>query len=278
LSKINFINSLGDAIDFIRIEIMAGTVNVKKKLSVGIITAMVVFGLFLGGYNILAFEKSKEQNLTIYNIAYDINKSLGYTVHILENDKYIPYLVLTKNYDGNVLILRQDLLNETIIFNDYYAYYQGSFMDSYLNEIFFTQLSEDTQKIVCNTEIEISARSSLGVCGQEVEKYITKIFLLSYTELGFEGSTQACIEGVKLKYFDDDVNRRIAYNNGESYSWWLRSSYNWYDCSAYGISPEGVVGGGGAYEVNCVRPAFCLPPTTSIIKKNIEDRLVYVII
>jgi hypothetical protein len=77
-----------------------------------------------------------------------------------------------------VLLLRQDLLDETTIFNDYYAYYQESFIDSFLNNSFLLQLNEDMQKAICNTEIVISARSSLGVCGQEVEKYLTKIFNL----------------------------------------------------------------------------------------------------
>lgn len=39
------------------------------------------------------------------DIAYDVNESYGYTVYLKENDEYVPYLVLTNNYNGNCLLL-----------------------------------------------------------------------------------------------------------------------------------------------------------------------------
>ena len=47
----------------------------------------------------------KEDNLTIAKIAYDNSKD-NPIVYINENGAYVPYLVLTSDYNGNVLLLR----------------------------------------------------------------------------------------------------------------------------------------------------------------------------
>ena len=117
----------------------------------------------------------------------------------------------------------------------------------------------------------------MGICGLYTEQVKKKIFLLSCTEIGCEESTIACVEGIPLEYFVDDENRLIAYKQHEASSWWLRTSYTWYDCSAFGISPDGTVGGGGVYYENGVRPAFCLIPTTVIREDYLNGEKVYVI-
>ena len=52
------------------------------------------------------------------DLAYDKDKRLGYTIHIKEEGKLVPYLVLTKNYinQGNVLLLRKYLLDPPMSF------------------------------------------------------------------------------------------------------------------------------------------------------------------
>lgn len=57
---------------------------------------------------------------TLRDLAYDKDKRLGYTVHIKEDGKLVPYLVLTKNYigQGNVLLLRKHLVDPPMSFRD----------------------------------------------------------------------------------------------------------------------------------------------------------------
>ena len=52
------------------------------------------------------------------DLAYDKDKRLGYTVHIKEDGKLVPYLVLAKNYigQGNVLLLRKHLVDPPMSF------------------------------------------------------------------------------------------------------------------------------------------------------------------
>jgi len=218
---------------------------------------------------------SQKQNLVISDIAYDANKNLGYSVYIKENYNYIPYLVLTNNYNGNVLLLRKKLLDESQLFNDYSGYYPESIIDKYLNETFLATINIEIHKYIAKSIITIAAESSLGVCGLDTEQITRDIFLLSCTELGFDDQTIACVEGTPLEYFSEDATKMIACRQNEASSWWLRTSYTWYDCSAFGISANGTVGGGGVYYENGVRPAFCLLPNTPICEDYLDGEKIY---
>ena len=241
------------------------------------IVAIIICLALLGGCSTLTKSVGKNRILTVSDIAYDVDKSRGYTVYIKENSLDVPYLVLTKKYNGNVLLLRKSLLDELQLFNDYSGYYPESIVDKFLNEIFFAQLDPKLRDSIAVSEIAITAESSLGICGLDTELATRKIFLLSYTEIGREAQSTACVEGIPLKYFMDDDSRIIAYRQNEATSWWLRTSYTWYDCSAFGVSPDGTVGGGGVYYENGVRPAFCLMPETPIYEDTINGAEIYLI-
>ncbi|MBL3716727.1 hypothetical protein GHK52_07885, partial [Lactococcus garvieae] len=77
---------------------------------------------------------------TLRDLAYDKDKRLGYTVHIKENGKLVPYLVLTKNYidQGNVLLLRKHLVEPPMSFRDGWeeAYYGHSIPDAFMHKDF----------------------------------------------------------------------------------------------------------------------------------------------
>lgn len=218
------------------------------------------------------------RELTLKDIAFDVNKKSGYTVYIEEDSKFVPYLVLTSNYNGHALLLRKEVLNEYYTFNDGLGYYGDSFIDRFLNNDFIAILDPEIQNTVVDTEITITAESSLGITGTDTENITRKVFLLSCSELGITGSSVANEEGNKLKYFKDS-NSRIAYKNKEECSWWLRTSYTWYSNSAWGIGPDGSSGGGGVSNINGIRPAFCLKNTQLIEKSNeiINGQTVYVI-
>ncbi|MDR1736173.1 MAG: DUF6273 domain-containing protein [Oscillospiraceae bacterium] len=194
---------------------------------------------------------------TLGDIAYDVDKRHGYTVYITENDEPTPYLVLTDDYNGNVLLLRERLLDEAVKYNDYgegYAalteegyqlgYYNHSIVDKYLNETFLPWIDAELQDSIVDSEITITAEESLGNHGKYVEQITRKSFLLSYTELGYEENIIHRIEGKSLKYFEDDSDRLIAYNSKEAWPWWLRTPVTSLFNSSYGIDQKGRCGGG----------------------------------
>lgn len=227
---------------------------------------------------------------TIGDIAFDVNKKSGYTVYIKEDSKFIPYLVLTSNYNGKTLLLRKELLNDFHTFNDetygYSGYYKDSTIDKFLNKDFLDTIDTKIQSAIVDSEIIITAKSSMGVTGEDTENITRKVFLLSATEIGMDRLATTTKEGVALKYFMDS-NSRVAYKGKEATCWWLRSPNTWDISSVFGIGPDGTFGDGGLSTIDPsvkssrsgVRPAFCIKNTQKIEKSDsvIDGQTVYVI-
>ena len=140
-------------------------------------------------------------------------------------------------------------------------------------------LEPEIQKAIVDSEITITAKESLGITGTETENIIRKVFLLSYTELGFTDNAVVNEEGKALKYFDNPDNR-IARRNKKPSSWWLRSSDTWEMYTVCGIGPTGTCGGGSVNFKNGVRPAFCLNNTLAVEPREdvLAGQTVYVIV
>ncbi len=221
---------------------------------------------------------------TLQEIAFDVNSSYGYTVYINEQSGYAPYLVLTDNYNGNTLLLRKYLLQQTHTFHDYnnviYAcYYANSSIDQYLNKDYLAALDSRLQNLIAACQITITAKSSISVEGEQTEDITRKVFLLSHTELCLPDSMAACKEGKPLRYFKDDKNQIAYRQNNEAWSWWLRTSCTQYDNTAWGIGPHGVTDGVQIDYKNGVRPAFCLKDAQEIETNNdiVPGQSVYVL-
>ena len=242
--------------------------------------------LLLGGCSQMSLHTDKERNLTINDIAYDVNKNLGYTIYLSENEILIPYLVLTNDYDGNVLLVRKHLLDEPKPYNSQShvpSYYGESQIDSFLNDVFFNSLDNSIKEKIINSAVIITDIESIGFVGTDTCSIQRKIFLLSYTETAQEESSVNAVEGTPLRFFKDNIDAvRSTSSSGEYKSWWLRTPNTAYINTVYGISPDGYVGvcsvGGaeGTYD-NGVRPAFCLPKGTVIHQGYVNGKEVYII-
>ena len=205
------------------------------------------------------------------DLAYTEEKEeLEYTLLIPEDDRLVPYLVLTDDYNntGNCLLLRKYLLDETSIFNVnaiFSGYYENSEIDQMLEQDFLRKLSPDASDLIVPTEIPITARESLHGGGDSVIEIERKVFLLSATEVGKPGSRTILTEGEALKYFYNSEQRIACFETGEPISWWLRTPSVAHDNVVCGVGNNGTIGIGGVgsfgekeYE-NGVRPAFCMP-------------------
>lgn len=218
---------------------------------------------------------------TISDIAYNKNSNYGYMVYLFEDEKPTPYFVVTDNYNGNTLLMRQNTITKLKPFNDYSSYYRNSDIDVFLNNDFFNVFSTTMKSKVVETNVEITAESALNTHGNQTEIVKTKIFLLSFEELDFgaKSSGIATIEGKKL-YFFDNVNNRIAYNdNNEISAWWLRTPDTGYLSCSFVVSSNGKVGSVNSYNKNAVRPVFCIKNDT-ILNENsdiISGKTVFVI-
>jgi len=110
----------------------------EKKIWKFIVSFVVVCLLGLGSWYIIVTLGKRAE--TLGQLAYDENKRFGYTVYIQEDSKYVPYLVLTSDYNGQALLLREELMLKTHVFHEEgygcVSYYKESSIDRFLNEEF----------------------------------------------------------------------------------------------------------------------------------------------
>lgn len=233
--------------------------------------------LLLSGCTPILKEDSREKATMLQDIAYDGNTSFENTIYIKENNTYVPYLVLTDNYDGRCLLLRQYLLDEPYIYNttdkETSSYYENSEIDIFLNKQFFHSLDKEIQENVVEQHIEITSEDSLGNKQKGTVFIDRNVFLLSMTELGYFERRIILKEGEPLEYFKTVESRIAPTNNMSIEFWWTRTpnSYTTNEVAVIdfggGFGGSGIYGGGKLYE-HGVRPAFCMPCETEI--KQIE--------
>lgn len=272
----------------------------KKWFVRGILTVVVTIALL--GAVLAVWLYRAEQNLTLEKIAYGESWRSS-IVYIKENEEYIPYLVLTADYDGNALLLRENLLPEEMQYKPsrhpapkgsalsggwnsgiYDSCYEESSIDEFLNTEFLERFSPDMQAAIMDTAIEVTDEESLQEeTWAEVTHMIErKVFLLSAVELGMVYGVGSIMtkEGEPLEYFKNKVYsvKTACKANGEAWPYWTRTPHLWetYLVTVIGVdglgdaTPDGHIG---------VRPAFCLSRDTAVKKsdKIVEGKSVYVL-
>lgn len=275
---------------------------INKKNAITLI--IIGFSCFLVCALSLNFTRIKSVFVTntLSDIAYDVSSSYGYTVYIKENNIYVPYLVLTNNYENTnmALVLRKNLIGTGEIdatrkncwgadsyigtkpFSEN-ARYDKTEMDYYLNNYFIKIFDTEISSIICNTNIEIAYNL------EDNFSISRKIFLLSTSELGYFKDFNllklkwsygygGANDGKPLKYFDDSNDHRATLEDEKTIiPWWTRTNGWTYYC-AVGFN-GGPILESSTDEYYGVRPAFCIPNNT-IIEKNdsiISGQAVYVI-
>jgi hypothetical protein len=233
----------------------------------------------LGGCNMAAQSTVDPQEFAagakniVRDLAYDAGSELGCAVYVDENGVYEPYLVLCADYGGNVLLLREKLLKDTMPFNEnerhmwasyeYGGYYEGSSVDDYLNSAFLDMLGQSARDATVSSEIIIT-----DITGDTTTTISRQVFLLSLAELNGAKSAASVSEGETLKFFADDYTRRSAsLPNGDACAYWTRTPETWETYTVFTVGNNGV-GSGSADIDSGVRPAFCVKETTEIVQRT----------
>ena len=137
--------------------------------------------------------------------------------------------------------------------------YLNSDMTAYLNGTFISLIDADIRNAIKKVKIPYTNYSNNNVMSGS-NGLSCKVFLLSGTEVGFNGVSYMNTEGAKLSYFDS-ASKRVAYNGSSAAEWWLRSP------STYNSNRVWSVKSDGSYDLwhyngtYGVRPAFVLPST-----------------
>lgn len=250
---------------------------------ISIVLIFIITILFLSGGCKYIYDKY-ENNLNSSNnlptiigeIAYDENSPWGYRIYIEENGELTPFIVLTSNYKGNCLVLREFLLQDLHQYNwggEFGAYYNGSTIDKFLNQNYYSRLSQDIRSLIVTSEIEITSKDAIDTHNNDIEIIKRSIFLLSANEVNVSLSKIALKEGETLTYFKKVQNRIATFENFEKCSWWLRTPALRNGDIVIAIGDDGIVGMGGINTIagaseTGVRPAFCVPANTHIIFNN----------
>lgn len=212
-------------------------------------------------------------------------------VYIAEQGEYVPYLVLSGDYDGKVLLLREQVLPELMPFkehsdlwrhDEYGSYYEQSSLDAYLKQEFLDRFAEPVRGYIADTTIEVTDLTAYDEWNYATHTIERKVFLLSSVEMGVKGldGYTTTTEGEALDYFTNkEMAVKKAYDSeGNALPYWTRTPELWESCTVVVIGTE-VVGNTTA-DLSCgVRPAFCMQPDTEVHRsdKVIEGESVYIV-
>ena len=222
----------------------------------------------------------------IKDIAYNKTKS-EQLVYISEDDTFVPYIVVTDDYQGNTLLVRKNV-DYTYRFNKagikYASYYGESDVDKYLDTNIYQKYGGPEKANIVTTNVEIETKNAIVAHEEEKETISRKVFLLSMYEMGGETYEVAAEEGQKLDYFKNEKSRIANNSAGTAKQYFTRSAAYQERISVFGVNTEGVLeleatsGMNGAFEGG-LRPAFCVKSDTAIETRNdiIEGEDVYVI-
>lgn len=184
----------------------------------------------------------------------DLSKSKNNEVYLLEDNSFVPFLVLDKR-DGMVLLLRKEVMDNPICFSDYSSEYEDSIIDNYLSNDYIEMLSDNVRKLIQTIDIEVTSKNALYQAGKDTHTILRKVFLLSYHEANYSEHSMAPNEGEPFSFFTNDQSR-IAYKNGRPCSWWLRTPYTGYDSVTWSVGGDGVKTELSSSKENGLRPAF----------------------
>ena len=166
--------------------------------------------------------------------------------------------------DGTWLLMKNIYVN--MAFDSSNHDYANSDIHSYLNNTFVNLFDSDIKSTIKQVKIPYRARSGSSTTVTSGSSGLSaKVFLLSYTEVGFSGSSYAPVEGAVLGYFNGAADsKRVAKLNGTATFWWLRSPGTNYTVNAWGVVSDGSGYYSGVTGSYGVRPAIVLPSTQCV--------------
>mgnify|MGYP000094688545 CR=1 FL=1 len=199
--------------------------------------------------------------------------AVGSTVKLMEGGTAVEYLVVNQGipensslYDAScdgTWLLRKDIHSNRQWHTSNVNKYETSAINTWLNGDFFNSLGSVEQATIKQVKIPYRHGGGSGGTDQSGANGLScKVFLLSSPEVGLAGASYMPNDGAKLDYFNANTgadSKRIAYLNGSSAEWRLRSPYTAATNNVCLVSR-----GGGYTQTNAalsygIRPALILP-------------------
>ena len=188
----------------------------------------------------------------------------------------LPSYLYDASCDGTWLLLK-DIYENRQWHSSNVNKLESSTINAYLNGDFQNLFDSNIKDAIKHVKIPYCKGGGSGGTNQSgANGLLTKSFLLSGYEVGWTTSDKQYFpqDGAKLSYFESGTgasanNKRIAYLNGSTEWWWLRSpctynsSYVWY----VGSSGSSADYGRNASNSYGIRPALILPSDFIVSKE-----------
>ena len=203
------------------------------------------------------------------------SKAIGSTIKLKVNGSAKDFIVVHQGKPSSVYddscsgtwLLMKDIYENRQWHSSDTNDYANSTIHSYLNSTFLAMLDSNIQKAIKQVKLPYRKGSGTSTTVTSGSNGLpAKIFLLSATEMSFNFSYMPSGEGAELAYFkgcadNSSDSKRVAYLNGSTAYWWLRSPNCYYSFYALCVNSNG--GWGSDYCSNSygIRPALILPST-----------------
>ena len=203
------------------------------------------------------------------------SKAIGSTIKLKVNGSARNFIVVHQGKPSSVYddscngtwLLMQDIYENRAWYSSNTNDYANSTIHSYLNSTFLNLFESNIKNAIKQVKLPYRKGSGTSTTVTSGSNGLSaKIFLLSATETSFDFSYMPSGEGAELAYFKGCANnssdsKRVAYLNGSTAGWWLRSPR----CYGFGyalyVSSNGDWDGSYCSNSFGIRPALILPST-----------------
>lgn len=203
------------------------------------------------------------------------SKAIGSTIKLKVNGSAKDFIVVHQGKPSSVYddscsgtwLLMKDIYENRQWHSSDTNDYANSTIHSYLNSTFLAMLDSNIQKAIKQVKLPYRKGSGTSTTVTSGSNGLpAKIFLLSATEMSFNFSYMPSGEGAELAYFkgcadNSSDSKRVAYLNGSSAYWWLRSPSCSYSGGALCVYSNGDWRSGYCSSSYGIRPALILPST-----------------
>ena len=203
------------------------------------------------------------------------SKAIGSTIKLKVNGSAKDFIVV---HQGKPSSVYDDSCNGTwLLMKDIYENrqwhssntndYANSTIHSYLNSTFLNLFESNIKNAIKQVKLPYRKGSGTSTTVTSGSNGLSaKIFLLSATETSFSFSSMPSGEGAELAYFkgcadNSSDSKRVAYLNGSTAYWWLRSPYCSHFNFALYVNSNGDWGSYNCSVSSGIRPALILPST-----------------
>ncbi len=203
------------------------------------------------------------------------SKAIGSTIKLKVNGSAKDFIVVHQGKPSSVYddscsgtwLLMKDIYENRQWHSSNTNDYANSTIHSYLNSTFLNLFESNIKNAIKQVKLPYRKGSGTSTTVTSGSNGLpAKIFLLSATEMSFNFSYMPSGEGAELAYFkgcadNSSDSKRVAYLNGSTAYWWLRSPYCSLFRNALCVDSNGGWGGGDCSISGGIRPALILPST-----------------